>query len=63
MANVPRSFLIAGHETTSGTLAFTFHNLLTRPEAYRKAQLEVDQVCGKGPITAEHLSKVKEKQK
>lgn len=53
------TFLIAGHETTSGLLSFTFYNLLKNPEAYRKAQEEVDQVVGKGPITIDHLSKLR----
>ncbi|CAJ2512010.1 Uu.00g076350.m01.CDS01 [Anthostomella pinea] len=52
------TFLIAGHETTSGTLSFAFHELMKNPEAYRKAQKEVDEVVGKGPITVEHMSKV-----
>ncbi|KAJ8125464.1 hypothetical protein O1611_g8175 [Lasiodiplodia mahajangana] len=52
------TFLIAGHETTSGTLSFAFYRLLKNPEAYRKVQKEVDEVVGKGPITVEHLSKL-----
>lgn len=52
------TFLIAGHETTSGLLSFAFYELLKTPEAYRKAQQEVDRVIGKGPITVEHLSKL-----
>ncbi|KAI1506422.1 cytochrome P450 [Biscogniauxia marginata] len=52
------TFLIAGHETTSGTLSFALYELIKNPAAYRKAQQEVDEVVGKGPITVEHLSKV-----
>lgn len=52
------TFLIAGHETTSGLLSFVFFELLKHPEAYRKAQQEVDTVIGKGPITVEHMSKL-----
>ncbi|KAI0393231.1 bifunctional P-450:NADPH-P450 reductase [Xylariaceae sp. FL0594] len=52
------TFLIAGHETTSGTLSFAFYRLLKNPDAYQKAQKEVDEVVGKGPITVEHLSKL-----
>jgi cytochrome P450/NADPH-cytochrome P450 reductase len=52
------TFLIAGHETTSGLLSFTFYYLLKNPAAYEKAQQEVDNVIGKGPITVDHLSKV-----
>ncbi|KAI2465636.1 cytochrome P450 [Annulohypoxylon bovei var. microspora] len=52
------TFLIAGHETTSGLLSFAFYELLKKPEAYRKAQEEVDTVIGRGPITVEHMSKL-----
>ncbi|KAI1424799.1 bifunctional P-450:NADPH-P450 reductase [Xylaria sp. FL1777] len=52
------TFLIAGHETTSGTLSFAFYRLLKNPEAYQKVQKEVDEVIGKGPINVEHLSKL-----
>lgn len=52
------TFLIAGHETTSGLLSFTFYRLLTHPECYEKAKQEVDDVVGKGPIHVEHLSKL-----
>lgn len=52
------TFLIAGHETTSGTLSFAFYRLLKNPETYRKVQKEVDEVIGKGPITVEHISKL-----
>ncbi|KAK8007446.1 kinase-like domain-containing protein [Apiospora arundinis] len=52
------TFLIAGHETTSGLLSFTFAQLLRHPEVYRKAQEEVDKVVGTGQITVDHLSKL-----
>ncbi|KAK1624421.1 cytochrome P450 [Colletotrichum phormii] len=52
------TFLIAGHETTSGLLSFAFYQLLKHPEAYRKAQQEVDDVVGKGQIKVDHLSKL-----
>ncbi|KAF7544858.1 hypothetical protein G7046_g9692 [Stylonectria norvegica] len=51
------TFLIAGHETTSGLLSFTFYHLLKHPAAYQKVQEEVDQVVGRGPIKVEHLTK------
>lgn len=50
------TFLIAGHETTSGMLSFALYHLMKHPEMYRKAQQEVDEVCGKTPIKFEHLS-------
>jgi cytochrome P450/NADPH-cytochrome P450 reductase len=52
------TFLIAGHETTSGLLSFAFYQLLKHPEKYRKAQHEVDDVVGKGTIKVDHLSKL-----
>ncbi|KAF6828803.1 bifunctional P-450/NADPH-P450 reductase [Colletotrichum musicola] len=52
------TFLIAGHETTSGLLSFAFYHMLQKPLAYRKAQQEVDEVVGQGPITIDHLSKL-----
>jgi cytochrome P450/NADPH-cytochrome P450 reductase len=52
------TFLIAGHETTSGLLSFVFYNLIKNPAAYRKAQAEVDEVIGTGPINIEHMSKL-----
>ncbi|KAF2176744.1 NADPH-cytochrome P450 reductase-like protein [Zopfia rhizophila CBS 207.26] len=52
------TFLIAGHETTSGLLSFVFYYLLKNPSAYYKVQQEVDEVIGKSPLTVEHLSKL-----
>ncbi|KAF2468655.1 cytochrome P450 [Lindgomyces ingoldianus] len=52
------TFLIAGHETTSGLLSFVFYYLLKNPSAYDTVQQEVDEVIGKNPITVEHLSKL-----
>jgi cytochrome P450 / NADPH-cytochrome P450 reductase len=52
------TFLIAGHETTSGMLSFAFFQLLKHPEAYAKAQKEVDDVVGTGPVKLEHMAKL-----
>jgi cytochrome P450 / NADPH-cytochrome P450 reductase len=38
------TFLIAGHETTSGLLSFTLYLLLKHPEVLKKAYEEVDRV-------------------
>lgn len=43
------TFLIAGHETTSGMLSFAIYHLLQDPEAMRKAREEVDEVMGPDP--------------
>jgi cytochrome P450/NADPH-cytochrome P450 reductase len=40
------TFLIAGHETTSGLLAFTLHYLLRNPDVLARARAEVDAICG-----------------
>ncbi|MCS3600395.1 cytochrome P450/NADPH-cytochrome P450 reductase [Bacillus sp. JUb91] len=40
------TFLIAGHETTSGLLSFTTYFLLKHPEVLKKAYEEVDQILG-----------------
>ncbi|CAK7213051.1 hypothetical protein SBRCBS47491_001671 [Sporothrix bragantina] len=53
------TFLIAGHETTSGMLSFAFYSLLRHPEEYQKAQQEVDEICGTGPITVDMVNKLK----
>ena len=41
------TFLIAGHETTSGMLSFTLHFLMNHPDVLEKAYAEVDQVLGR----------------
>ncbi|CAN7504298.1 bifunctional cytochrome P450/NADPH--P450 reductase [Rossellomorea sp. LjRoot5] len=40
------TFLIAGHETTSGLLSFALYYLMNHPEKLKKAQEEVDRVVG-----------------
>lgn len=58
IANNMITFLIAGHETTSGLLSFMFVQLLKNPVAYKAVQREVDEVIGQGPVTYEHMSKI-----
>lgn len=43
------TFLIAGHETTSGLLSYTLYALLKHPEILQKAYDEVDRVFGPDP--------------
>ncbi|MBV9582546.1 MAG: cytochrome P450 [Chloroflexi bacterium] len=43
------TFLIAGHETTSGLLSFSLYELLHNPEVLSRAYAEVDQVLGTDP--------------
>ncbi|MEV5505636.1 bifunctional cytochrome P450/NADPH--P450 reductase [Streptomyces orinoci] len=40
------TFLIAGHETTSGALSFALYHLLRNPVALRLAQREADELWG-----------------
>ncbi|GAA4083768.1 cytochrome P450 [Streptomyces hundungensis] len=40
------TFLIAGHETTSGTLSFALYHLLKDPTALRLVQREADELWG-----------------
>ncbi|MFK8844487.1 cytochrome P450 [Streptomyces sp. Ac-502] len=40
------TFLIAGHETTSGALSFALHHLLKDPAALRLVQREADELWG-----------------
>ena len=43
------TFLIAGHETTSGMLSFATYFLVNHPEVMQKAVEEVDRVLGHDP--------------
>lgn len=43
------TFLIAGHETTSGLLSFAIYELLRHPEVLARAYEEVDRVLGPQP--------------
>ncbi|GAB1212843.1 hypothetical protein ATERTT37_001992 [Aspergillus terreus] len=52
------TFLIAGHETTSGLLSFTFYYLLQNPHILERAQNEVDEVTGGERITVQHLGRL-----
>lgn len=49
------TFLIAGHETTSGLLTFTTYELLKNPEVMAKAREVVDRVLGNEMPRFEHL--------
>ena len=43
------TFLIAGHETTSGLLSFAVYYLLNNPDVLARASAEVDRVLGPDP--------------
>jgi cytochrome P450 len=44
------TMLLAGHETTATTLAWTFHRLTAHPEVRGRVVAEVDRVAGDGPL-------------
>ncbi len=52
------TLLVAGHETTATTLAWTIHHLLGHPEWLAKVRAEVREVAGGGPIQPDHADKL-----
>ncbi|MGJ7500323.1 bifunctional cytochrome P450/NADPH--P450 reductase [Variovorax sp. ZT5P49] len=53
------TFLVAGHETTSGLLSFVVYLLLRHPEVLRKAQKMVDSVVAGDSPRVEHLAQLR----
>ncbi len=53
------TFLIAGHETTSGLLSFAIYFLLKNPEVLQKAYAEVDRVFTSETPTYEQVLQLK----
>ncbi|KAF4994727.1 hypothetical protein FDECE_13034 [Fusarium decemcellulare] len=53
------TFLVAGHETTSGTLSFAFYSMLKNPHTFQAAQKEVDDIMGQDRITVDKLFKLR----
>lgn len=53
------TFLIAGHETTSGLLSFALYFLLKNPDKLQKAYAEVDQILTDPFPTYEQVRKLK----
>ncbi|KAJ7674373.1 cytochrome P450 [Mycena rosella] len=52
------TFLIAGHETSSGMMTFMVYFLLKHPDKMRKLRAQVDEVLGDRPVTYEDFSKL-----
>jgi cytochrome P450/NADPH-cytochrome P450 reductase len=52
------TFLVAGHETTSGLLSFAVHLLLKNPEALAHVREQVDRVLGDEMPRFEHLAQL-----
>ncbi|VWC98578.1 cytochrome P450 [Burkholderia lata] len=53
------TFLIAGHETTSGLLSFATYFLLKNPDVLQKARAMVDEVVGSETPRIEHLAQLR----
>lgn len=53
------TFLVAGHETTSGALSFALYYLAAHPEALARAQAEVDEVWGGAEPEFEQVAKLR----
>jgi cytochrome P450/NADPH-cytochrome P450 reductase len=53
------TFLIAGHETTSGALSFATYFLLKNPQVLEKARKIVDEVVGDELPRLEHLAQLR----
>jgi cytochrome P450 / NADPH-cytochrome P450 reductase len=53
------TFLVAGHETTSGLLSFATYELLRSPEVLRRARDEVDEVLGADTPRFEQIAQLR----
>ncbi|MFI6402101.1 cytochrome P450 [Streptomyces sp. NPDC050548] len=54
------TFLVAGHETTSGSLSFALHYLARHPEVAARARAEIDQVWGDADVPGyEQIAKLR----
>ncbi|MDQ0850477.1 cytochrome P450/NADPH-cytochrome P450 reductase [Arthrobacter sp. B3I9] len=52
------TFLVAGHETTSGLLSFALYELLRHPAVLARAREHVDEVLGTESARFEHLPRL-----
>lgn len=52
------TLLLAGHETTATTLAWTVHHLLNDRGWLARIQAELAEVVGAGPVELEHLDRL-----
>lgn len=53
------TFLVAGHETTSGLLSFALAYLLKTPTSLQTAQKKVDKIVGQERVQIHHLKEMK----
>jgi cytochrome P450 len=52
------TLLVAGHETTATSLAWTFHHLLANPAALEACRAEIRSVVGASPVTPEQVNRL-----
>jgi cytochrome P450 len=52
------TLLLAGHETTASSLAWTVHRLLSEPGVHEQARAEVAAVIGPGGVTPETVAQL-----
>lgn len=52
------TFLIAGHETTAGLLAFVLHSIARDPKLFARIREEADRVLGDGEATIDRVMKM-----
>lgn len=52
------TLLVAGHETTATTLAWTIHHLTSQPTWLARVRAEVDEVVGHAAVQPEHIDKL-----
>eukprot|EP01119_Soliformovum_irregulare_P000621 TRINITY_DN10441_c0_g1_i1.p1 TRINITY_DN10441_c0_g1~~TRINITY_DN10441_c0_g1_i1.p1 ORF type:complete len:151 (+),score=37.39 TRINITY_DN10441_c0_g1_i1:82-534(+) len=53
-----KTFLVAGHETTSGLLSWSAYLTALHPHVLEKARAEIDAVVGDEPFVGEHIPKL-----
>ena len=53
------SMLLAGRDTTAGTLSWCFLELTRKPDAVRKLRNEIDEAAGREPPTYQQLKDMK----
>jgi len=53
------TLMLAGHETTAASLAWTIHNLLTHPQVMKEARAEVASVLNSRRLTSEDMGSLK----
>lgn len=52
------TLLVAGHETTATSLAWTFERVLSRPDVLARLLAELDEVGGGGPVRSEDIPRL-----